>query len=410
MTTTVRSCLIAGAAAVTATGLAFTAVQPTPHDVAVPAHSTSAAPHLTQAMVDLLAAANRMTATLPTPPTVPHPQASGFTPSSTPGNDPIAVQPSALLGGFPGVQDAIIGTYNTVEPWVQYGFQLAEYAAGWVPIVGWLAPQIGIVYDFGEAIVGSVVYNVAYWIGGTQSFGAGVGNVIRDSIQAGIDLVQDEVGWILPPLPPLPVTTVRTASATTPVALESLTTTLATARQNLLAATKDLPGLTKPISSILHAFDPATTLDSLRRDLDTRLDSWHADKAETRRDAESKSDDVASVPRSVRRALQGPDDARPHLVRGPRLSSRTEKPTVRSQIRDAVDAAKDASDKKRHAIRTAIKNATPERTDNRTMRDGTAEKATPSRPDKRTSPKSTSKSTSKSKSNKGHSHRSRTNK
>ncbi len=62
MSTSVRSYLVAGAAAATATAIAFAPVQAAPADIAVPAQPTSTEPRLTQAMVDLLAAASRMTA------------------------------------------------------------------------------------------------------------------------------------------------------------------------------------------------------------------------------------------------------------------------------------------------------------------------------------------------------------
>jgi hypothetical protein len=51
---------------------------------------------------------------------------------------------------------AIKNIYNAAEPWVRYGFEVATYAVGWVPYVGWLSPQIMIFYNFGERIVRSI--------------------------------------------------------------------------------------------------------------------------------------------------------------------------------------------------------------------------------------------------------------
>ena len=48
-------------------------------------------------------------------------------------------------------------------------------------MVGWLAPQIGILYDFGKSIVQSAVYNFAFWIDGDVTFFEGLGNIARDS-------------------------------------------------------------------------------------------------------------------------------------------------------------------------------------------------------------------------------------
>ncbi len=115
-----------------------------------------------------------------------------------PERSPTELVSVASIGG------GIIAVYDTVEPWVAWGFDVAQYAVGWVPVVGWLAPQIGILYDFGESIVQSAVYNFAFWIGGDVAFFEGLGNIARDSWNALVQLGVDELNWILPPLPPWP--------------------------------------------------------------------------------------------------------------------------------------------------------------------------------------------------------------
>lgn len=125
--------------------------------------------------------------------------------ASTATANPIAPQVSTVdLAAFPALGSAIIGVYNAVEPWVAWGFDVAQYAVGWVPVVGWLAPQIGIFYDFGESIVQSVVFNFANWIDGNVTFVEGIGNIARDSWNATVQLGVNELNWILPPLPPWP--------------------------------------------------------------------------------------------------------------------------------------------------------------------------------------------------------------
>lgn len=109
----------------------------------------------------------------------------------------------------PVVAPTSIGTsiksvYNAVEPWVQYGFDLAAYAVGWVPYVGWLSPQITIFYHFGERIARSITYNVADWLDGRVSFGQGLINVGVDTFYSFVQLGIDEWNFWLPPLPPLP--------------------------------------------------------------------------------------------------------------------------------------------------------------------------------------------------------------
>ena len=103
--------------------------------------------------------------------------------------------------------DAVVkNLYNAIEPWVEWGFDVAAYAVGWVPYVGWLAPQISIFYDFGERIVRSIVFNVADWLGGNISFWDGLVNVGIDTINSFIYLANDQLRFWLPsfPIPPLP--------------------------------------------------------------------------------------------------------------------------------------------------------------------------------------------------------------
>ncbi|BBX18094.1 hypothetical protein MDUV_29540 [Mycolicibacterium duvalii] len=133
-------------------------------------------------------------------------------PEPQPVSDAASVRPpsnfaealSPEVAALPGVESAIINVYNAVEPWVEWGFDVAQYAVGWVPIAGYFAPQIGIFYDFFESIVQSVVFNFAYWIGGDVTFFEGLGNIAQDSWNALVQLGVDELNWILPPLPPWP--------------------------------------------------------------------------------------------------------------------------------------------------------------------------------------------------------------
>lgn len=147
-------------------------------------------------------------------------------PNSTPGavvkTSPRAfvtgAAPSAqpALAAFPGLQNAIINGYNLINPWIDYGVNLAQYAVGWIPVVGIFAPQIGIFYySLIEPITTSAVYNIAYVLGGTIGLGQGISNVINDSINAGIGFVNAEIHWalsFLPPLPPFPFAAAQTTA------------------------------------------------------------------------------------------------------------------------------------------------------------------------------------------------------
>ncbi|MCV7216901.1 hypothetical protein H7J51_16630 [Mycobacterium crocinum] len=120
------------------------------------------------------------------------------------GQAPPTPPPATPIPGTTSANTAIKNIYNVVEPWVRYGFELATYAVGWVPYVGWLSGQIMIFYNFGERITRSITFNVADWLFGPLPFIQGLTNVARDSWNALVQLGIDEWNFFLPPLPPLP--------------------------------------------------------------------------------------------------------------------------------------------------------------------------------------------------------------
>jgi hypothetical protein len=122
---------------------------------------------------------------------------------------PSASQPFPTPQFLPIVSPTSIGStikdvYNAIEPWVRYGFDLAAYAVGWIPLVGWLAPQITIFYNFGERIARSITYNIADWLDGQITFGQGLINVGVDTFNSFVQLGIDQLNFWLPSLPPLP--------------------------------------------------------------------------------------------------------------------------------------------------------------------------------------------------------------
>lgn len=102
------------------------------------------------------------------------------------------------------IGSVIENTYNAVEPWVQWGFELVAYGVGWIPYVGWLAPQVMIFYNLGERIVRSITFNIADWLDGDISFVQGLVNVGVDTINSFIFFANDQLAFWLPPLPPIP--------------------------------------------------------------------------------------------------------------------------------------------------------------------------------------------------------------
>lgn len=99
---------------------------------------------------------------------------------------------------------AIESLYSALEYWVNYGVTVVEWAAGWVPFVGLLAPQIGFVYDFGETLVQSALWSSIAVLDGSISFGAGLSDFGTDFAAAVGAFINDQIRWITGFLPPLP--------------------------------------------------------------------------------------------------------------------------------------------------------------------------------------------------------------
>lgn len=133
--------------------------------------------------------------------------------------------PPAVVGN--SIDSTIKNVYNAIEPWVEWGFDVAAYAVGWIPYVGWLAPQISIFYDFGERIVRSITFNVADWLGGNISFWDGLVRVGIDTINSFIYLANDQLRFWLPsfPIPPLPPIGPRTAEVADPELVRTMSLT-----------------------------------------------------------------------------------------------------------------------------------------------------------------------------------------
>jgi hypothetical protein len=113
--------------------------------------------------------------------------------------------PAAFGAGSIG--DAIENAYLAIEPWVQYGFNLAAYAVGYLPFIGILAPQINFFYYLFEPIVQSALFNTLDWLGGTITFSQGLSNLWAATTASINSFIQTEINWVLgflPPLPPLP--------------------------------------------------------------------------------------------------------------------------------------------------------------------------------------------------------------
>jgi hypothetical protein len=195
MTVSMRSTLAAGIAAAM---LSATAVVPVTHS----GSATITLPSITLPSIELSASVLRLT-------------------------QPTATAAGAVLGGYsrrpaaaaalptfpvPGTISAtgsagetIISVYNAIEPWVQWGFEVAAWAVSYLPWpLGLLGQQINIAYNTGEPIVQAAVYSFAYLIEGQFDL---IGPTLMNGVStAATNLVVGEIAWVLsffPPLPPI---------------------------------------------------------------------------------------------------------------------------------------------------------------------------------------------------------------
>ncbi|ETW23747.1 PE family protein [Mycobacterium gastri] len=116
-----------------------------------------------------------------------------------------AAAPAAVIPV--SVATAIENFYLFAEPWVQWGFNVASWAAGWVPYIGILAPQINFFYYLFEPMVQSGLFNTLDWLDGTITFSQGLSNFWSTTTASVNQFINTEISWIrsfLPPWPPLP--------------------------------------------------------------------------------------------------------------------------------------------------------------------------------------------------------------
>jgi hypothetical protein len=154
---------------------------------------------------------------------------------------PVPTPPTVTIPTVTSIGGTIKNVYNAIEPWVRYGFELAAYVVGWIPYVGWLAPQITILYNFGERIARSITYNIADWLDGHVSFGQGLINVAVDAFNSLVQLGIDELHFFLPPLPPLPLAVKQTSLSAVQHGPSALPQTSSATKQSRVADPSRVP-------------------------------------------------------------------------------------------------------------------------------------------------------------------------
>lgn len=168
MTVSARSIVMGGIAAVTASVVAIApSVQPLP-----PPRPTIQ-----------LAADAQLLALQEQPPLLTvllHSPLALLGPAAPLGTLPPAPAPLAIPIA-PNLADTIDSIYLAVEPWVQYGFEVATAVIRWIPYAGWFAGLIMDGYFFGESLVASGVFNFTDWLRGD-------GGIVENLVDFGVDV------------------------------------------------------------------------------------------------------------------------------------------------------------------------------------------------------------------------------
>ncbi|CPZ33034.1 Uncharacterised protein [Mycobacteroides abscessus] len=177
-------------------------------------------------------------------------------PSPTPVSTP--VQPEAAATPGPVVASSLTNgvdqAYQFIQYWVDYGVDLAQWGAGFVPVIGGLvSAQIGIVYDnLVRPIANSFVYNLVDPILNDPSFSSIVNSFGRfgsDIVNSVINFAWAEARYFLPPLPPLPGLALQTttdANGAAPTSVHEALVPFTKAFKDAEAHFAEALGLTKP--------------------------------------------------------------------------------------------------------------------------------------------------------------------
>ncbi len=174
------------------------------------------------------------------------------TPVSAPTQPDAATASSPVLAS--SLTNGIDQAYQFIQYWVDYGVDLAQWGAGFVPVIGGLvSAQIGIVYDnLVRPIANSFVYNLVDPILNDPSFSNIVNSFGRfgsDIVNSVINFAWAEARYFLPPLPPLPGLALQTttdANGAAPTSVHEALVPFTKAFKDAEAHFAEALGLTKP--------------------------------------------------------------------------------------------------------------------------------------------------------------------
>lgn len=203
---------------------------------------------------------------------------------------PALVAPPAVSVAVPAipavhiqdVQLAGIGQdiYYAITPWVQYGVELAQYAVGWIPLIGPpIAEQIYINYFLGiQPIVEATVNYLASVVQDPFNFIAETGAYGNQLYGIGYNWVVQQFNFFfpwLPPLPPLP----PVASVSAPTAAASHRVSAAAA----VVADPEAPVEVAPVADVEPApvadVEPQTAVDPVIAEVAPAVEAEVSDSA-----------------------------------------------------------------------------------------------------------------------------------
>jgi len=333
MTVSVRSYLAAGLAAVSVSAMvAVPAARPGGDALQLPSIELSAAVSPLTQPATAAAGAVLGVATTESVASAPASAPASSTASSTASSPRPAA--AASLPPFPvpvpgpaagSAGEAIINAYNAIEPWAQWVFEVAAWAAGW--LVGWLAQQINIAYDTGEPIVAALVYSFAFAIDGQFNL---IGPTLVNGVQTAVtNLVRGEVAWVLallPPLPPGPVFQTAAAGSRTAAAPAAARMRPAAAMSDSVATTPDA-GEAQLDAAAPTTIEAPRTRRGVSRGSSTRA---HQAKPDVAPQSTAAAADIAPQTAIAAEAAEAPAAA----VTEPRKASRTSVRAARSSSRE----------------------------------------------------------------------------
>jgi hypothetical protein len=213
MSASARSYFMGGIAVVCASVIAIASAVAPPPDVTVPANRPVATQVLSEATVELLAAAQRMAPVVVSP-------------------APAVTAAAAAPAPQNAASDLIITAWNAVLPWIDYGVNLTDYVLGFIPYGYLIGDQVSIVYyslvrpvanTFVVNLLAPVVnapLNINSYLNGLVALGS---VTVTSLINLGINEFNYFFGWLIPPIPPIGLAAEAAAAELTTTALAAPT-------------------------------------------------------------------------------------------------------------------------------------------------------------------------------------------